>query len=379
MHVHEKMHMSIASVVNQSFHQTPFRQVQSPLAPLLQSSTPSTRKESDRRQSTERTPHVGMTTGLLDDADALTLILLQLPVHDGDPVRSLEALKDFGAVSRFAFTHLRAASAHLAQGLLCVDVCMSASDLDTMIRKMSPTHRAKLVYLTQQWNTPHAIGMYYFVQCLELALPKLSSSLTAIGDAAFCECTSLRLVEWDAPLLTRVCNRAFHRCANMTLHSWHVPNLEAVENGAFDGCRALVLSKWDAAVLTSLGDYVFYGCVNLTLHTWHAPKLTYVGRGVFMTCTALVLSKWDAPRLTTIKRNTFKDCTKLTLKEWNAPKLRSIGKQAFKGCSALEWQHGCPFPANVVIQSGAFRGCTNLSALARSQIAAINANALDPV
>ena len=282
------------------------------------------------RPSTEYTPHVGMPPGLLEDADALTLILKQLRVEN-QLTTSLLRLQNFRAVNKYARAHIVVHHAVLVHALLGVDMGMSPLALATMIRQMSPMHRDHLVHLAEQWNTPHAIKDSYFLQCQALAIRKLSPLLTLIGNSAFYQCPSLNVVEWDAPRLTDV----------------------------------------DA--------YAFADCTSLTLETWHAPILTFVGRGVFTSCTALVLSTWHSTALTTIRMRTFKGCVSLTLKEWHAPLLTFIDEDAFQDCSALVWENGCPFPLNINIEDGAFRGCTKLSAKAKDQIQAINASALDPV
>ena len=254
-----------------------------------------------------------------------------LLVHDDDPSPSLLALDSLSAVSWDAFEHLSANAPVLVRDLLSVDMGMSPSDLATMIRAMSPEQRVSLARMAKRWFTPHAIGESEFANCTALALPTLSSSLTAIGDAAFFGCTSLSVEEWDAPLLTTVGVSAF-------------------------GC-----------------------CEDLTLEMWFAPNLTAIVSGVFEVCESLVLSTWYSPALTTINGEAFKDCGSLTLEHWHAPLLTFIGEEAFCDCAALVWENGCPFSLDIDIEDGAFHGCTNLSELARSQIMEINPNALDPV
>ena len=241
---------------------------------------------------------------------------------------SLEALDTFSAGSRYAFAHLCASKEELAGALLSVDMGMSPVDLATMIRQMTPTQREKLVRLAQSWNTSHAIDLAAFERCTVLALRKLSSFVTAIGEDAFERCASLNVVEWHAPLLTTVGNQAFYLCSTMTLHSWHAPELEVFGDAAFEGCSALVLSKWDAPKLTAIPHYAFMACKELTLN------------------------------------------------EWNAPLLTTVGYKAFAGCTSLVLPNGLQGDLNdMVIWDSAFLECTSLSAKARSQIGEINPNA----
>ena len=282
------------------------------------------------RPSTEYTPRAGMTNRLLSDPDALTLILQRLRVEN-DLAPGLDALHNVGEVNKYARDRLVVHYTELAHALLRVDIGMSPLGLATMIRQMSPTHRDHLVHLAEQWNTPHAIEDYYFYECAALALPRLSSFVTAIGEDAFVR-TSLNVVEWDAP------------------------------------------------ELTTLSAGGFADCANLTLHTWHAPRLELVAHELFIDCTALVLSMWDSPELISINTYAFRDCAKLTLEKWNAPKLKYIGFAAFNGCTSLVLPDGLQGDLNnMEIENMAFRGCTKLSAKAKDQIHAINASALDPV
>ena len=343
-----------------------------------------------------------MTNRLLDDTDALTLTLQQL-LEENDFTRSLHRLRNFSAVNKYSRGYLNAHNAELARRLLGADMGMSPLDLATMILDMSISFRANLVHLAEQWNTPHAIEFISFFQCNELAIRKLSSFVTAIGNSAFNGCPLLNVVEWDAPLLTDVSDYAFSRCTSLTLktwqspklsrmgdyafadctsltlETWQSPELSRVGGQAFKGCTSLIVAEWHATLLTFMGHSVFKDCTSLTLKTWQSPKLSLMGDQVFAGCKALVLSTWHSTALTKIPMRTFNGCVSLTLVNWHAPLLTVIGEQAFAGCSALVWETGCHFPPGIKIEDGAFRGCTSLSATARSEIAAINENALDPV
>ena len=302
-----------------------------------------------------------MTTGLLDDPDALTLILQQLRVAN-NLATSLRELHDFRAVNQYARDHLNAHNAdnvHFAEivhALLGVDMGMLPSDLAAMIRQMSPAYRARLVHLAEQWNTPHAIEDEYFSGCAALALPRLSSELTAIGRSAFAHCTALGVVQWHAPRLTTVGYRAFVDCVSLTLRTWHAPELRHIAPGAFMSCGTLVLLKWNAPRLTTISQNAFINCQNLTLNEWNAVSLTFIGMKAFQNCTSLVL----------------------TLDNWFEPKLKYIGREAFQNCTSLVLPDGLPVDVNMHIGVAAFDGCTSLSPLARSQIKAINPHALDP-
>ena len=296
-----------------------------------------------------------MPPGLLDDPDALTLILQKLRVEN-DLTTSLRRLCNFRAVNQYALEYLSAHNAELARDLLGVDMGMSPLALTTMISRMTPTHRANLVTLAEQWNTPHAIQDRYFMNCTALAIKTLSSFVTAIGESAFERCASLRVAEWDAPLLTAVHRFAFCGCAKLTLKTWTTPVLNVVNTYAFFDCKTLVLSEWSSPVLTTIEDRAFKDCTDLTLANWNAPKLSSIGDAAFAGCSRLGLLEWHAPLLTIVGYNAFVRCTSLVLPNGLEGDLTKM-----------------------VIGNAAFCGCTKLSELARSQIMEINPNALDPV
>ena len=166
---------------------------------------------------------------------------------------------------------------------------MSASALTTMIRQMSPAQRAKLVRLVQLWKEPHAIEDEYFRGCAALALPRLSSELTAIGRSAFSTCTALNVVQWHAPLLTTVEALAFYDCKSLTLHTWQSPELISISNYAFTGCTKLTLENWHAPKLLSIGPRAFQGCTSLVLPNGLQGDLNNMNirNAAFYGCTSL--------------------------------------------------------------------------------------------
>ena len=230
-----------------------------------------------------------MTNRLLDDTDALTLTLQQL-LEENDFTRSLHRLRNFSAVNKYSRGYLNAHNAELARRLLGADMGMSPLDLATMILDMSISFRANLVHLAEQWNTPHAIEDEYFSGCAALALPRLSSELTAIGRSAFSTCTALNVVQWHAPLLTKVGGLAFEDCESLTLHTWQSPEL------------------------IEISSFAFVGCIKLTLTNWHAPKLLFIRSLAFEGCSALVLPNGlpgDLKKID-IEHGAFRECTSLS-------------------------------------------------------------------
>ena len=300
-----------------------------------------------------------ITNGELQDdshlpPDVLTSILRNLIICN-NPTTSLKNLEAFGAVNSFAREHLRSNANEMAKDLLSVDMGMSPSALATMIRQMSPSHRASLVSLAEMWETTRDIRPLAFLNCTVLELPQLPPVVAHINCNSFCQCTSLKLNGWNAKVLEYIGTYAFQFCTSLTLENWITPVLVKIFGRAFDGCT------------------------NLTLTGWNAPMLGLISYNCFANCTSLTLSDWKTPRLQIVDDASFQNCASLVLSNWKSPMLRMIGCNAFAGCTALELPSGLEgIPNNLQIMDGAFHGCTKLSELAKTQIKAINPSALDP-
>ena len=89
---------------------------------------------------------------------------------------------------------------------------------------------------------------------------KIGSSVTSIGDYAFCKCSSLTSVTIPNSV-TCIGRYAFSHCSSLT--SITIPNS-----------------------VTSIGDHAFYDCTSLTSATI-GNSVTSIGEGAFINCSGL--------------------------------------------------------------------------------------------
>ncbi len=134
----------------------------------------------------------------------------------------------------------------------------------------------------------------------------IPSSVTSIGEYAFCDCNSLTAINIPSSV-TSIGRGAFSGCSSLT--SITIPEgVTRIEDYAFHGCSSLTAITLPEGV-TSIRDYVFLGCSSLTTIT--IPE----GMASIGECTF-----WDCNRLTSI-----------TIPE----SVTSIGYLAFGACSSL--------------------------------------------
>ena len=71
-----------------------------------------------------------------------------------------------------------------------------------------------------------------------MALPRLSSFVTAIGRSAFSTCTALNVVQWHAPKLKYIGPLAFEGCSALVLPNGLPGDLKKIDivYGAFREC-----------------------------------------------------------------------------------------------------------------------------------------------
>jgi hypothetical protein len=101
----------------------------------------------------------------------------------------------------------------------------------------------------------------------------LDTSITAIGDYVFSDCTDLTTV--NAPAVTSIGYRAFMNCADLTTVDF--PKVTFIGESAFMNCADLTTVDFPKA--TAIGDYVFSYCIALT--TVNLPEAATIGESVF--------------------------------------------------------------------------------------------------
>lgn len=191
------------------------------------------------------------------------------------------------------------------------------------------SQRAKTVEVTYQSNSQTATASYSGVISIPdiVSYDNTSYSVTAIGDWAFCRCTSLTEVQLPS-------------------------SIERIGNYAFYGCTKLIPFDIPESV-TRIGNQAFYNNSAFPAST----NIRYIGN-------YLVTAIDKAQEEYTIQNETkwigsmaFADCSKMT--NITIPSsIVGIGNHAFKGCVNLS---AISIPANVLeIGFFAFQDCTSL-------------------
>ena len=246
-----------------------------------------------------------------------------------------------------------------------------------------------------------AIGNYAFYQCSSLTNVSIPNSVTSIGEDAFGLCTSLTSITIPDSV-TSIETGAFWGCYNLT--GITIPNsvtsigwgafssctgltdivipegVTSIGNNTFNGCTSLTSVTIPSSV-TSLGENAFYRCTSLTSVT--IPEgVTSIGYQAFQKCNSLTnvtipssvtsigafafescikLTSITIPEgVTSIGNSTFSNCPSLTSVTIPSS-VTSIGNSAFSNCSSLT---SVTIPNGVIsIASGAFEYCTGLTSV----------------
>ncbi|EJK44839.1 hypothetical protein THAOC_36590, partial [Thalassiosira oceanica] len=161
----------------------------------------------------------------------------------------------------------------------------------------------------------------------EVAIP---SSVTALGDCAFCRCINLAKVQFDE-------------------------GLEIIGENTFNDCKTLQQVTLPSSV-TKVGAGAFWGCINLATVKLNVG-LKIIGGYVFHGCTAL--QEVTIPTsVTKLGGRAFLRCTNLASVQFGEG-IEIIGEGAFNECTALR---SVIVPSSVAeLGYGAFSDCTNLT------------------
>ena len=154
-------------------------------------------------------------------------------------------------------------------------------------------------------------------------------NVTAIGEGAFANCTTLRTINIPSSVTT-IGRNAFRNCSN--LKSIDIPNsVTSIEAYTFYGCSSLQTITIPNSV-TSIGYNVFYGCSSL--QSIIIPNsVASIGNNVFIDCSSLQ-SITIPNSVTSIGSNAFIGCSSLqTIAIPNS--VTNIGNELFAYCNAL--------------------------------------------
>lgn len=204
-----------------------------------------------------------------------------------------------------------------------------------------------------------SIGANAFSDCTGLRTVTLPKGVTSIAEGTFSRCVKLTSVALPKNV-TSIGKRAFYNCtsvANVVYHAFEnatsltgitLPSsVKSIGEGAFSRCTGLRNVDLPKGV-TSVVYHAFSDCTNLRSVTI-PDSVNSIGNGVFSGCTSL-------PRIDVEKGNTSYRSEEGVLMNRDATKL--VGYPAGKRGSYI-------VPTSVTgIESEAFSGCTNLTAVA---------------
>ena len=187
-------------------------------------------------------------------------------------------------------------------------------------------------------------------------------TVTAIGNAAFYNCTGLTSVTFaDGSQLDTIGEYAFYGCSSLSTIAFPA-SLKVIKKDAFSysGLTSITLG----AELDSVGNLAFYGCNALTTVQWNSPNLKYTDNGgwyLFANNTS-IQSVTFGNTVEIVPDYAFQNCTGLsTVSFAEGSQLDTIGEYAFEGCSSLST---IAFPASLkVIKKYAFYNCSGLTSI----------------
>ena len=185
-----------------------------------------------------------------------------------------------------------------------------------------------------------SIGDYAFCGCNGLTSITIPNSVTSIGASAFFRCSGLTSMSFPNSV-TSIGDYAFSECCGLV--SINIPsNVTSIGAYSFSRLSGL-LSITIPSSVTSIGDNPFGGCSNLTSIVVEAGNLKYDSRS---NCNAIIETETNT--LITGCKNT------------SIPNnVTSIGDDAFDGCSGL---NSVTIPNSVLsIEWLAFNECNNLT------------------
>jgi hypothetical protein len=150
-------------------------------------------------------------------------------------------------------------------------------------------------------------GVITTFDCSKSSLVINDTTITAIGDNAFWNCSSLTSIELPNSL-KMIGNGVFSNCSGLT--SIKLPNsLKMIGNSAFSNCSGLTSILLPTSI-TMIGNGVFWKCSGLTRIDL-SNSLTMIGNTAFYNCNGL--TNLNLPNsITKIGNSAFSYCSNLT-------------------------------------------------------------------
>ena len=157
----------------------------------------------------------------------------------------------------------------------------------------------------------------------------IPSSVTSIGEEAFCECRGLTSVIIPSSV-TNIGEYAFFCCKGLT--SVTIPSsMTSIGKGVFCGCSGLTSVTIPSSV-TSIGKEAFYGCIGLE-NVVISDGVVSIESGAFFGCSGLT-SVTIPSSVKSIGISAFRNCSGLTSATISEG-VANIGECAFYECRGL--------------------------------------------
>ena len=208
-------------------------------------------------------------------------------------------------------------------------------------------------YLDGNTYTVTAIGKAAFQECSSLTSVSIPNSVTSIGESAFAGCSSLTSINIPNGI-TRIENYTFCLCTSLT--SITIPKgVTSIGTEAFSGSSLMNVSIPNNVI--AIGSFAFAECSYLT--SINIPEnIVTIEDGVFRHCSSLASIKIPNS-VTSVGKSAFEDCSGLTFVTIGNS-VTSIGNSAFKASGLTK----VSIPNSVTsIGEYAFGGCTNLTSV----------------
>ena len=158
-------------------------------------------------------------------------------------------------------------------------------------------------------NSVTSIGDYAFYNCSNLTSITIPNSVTSIGDHTFYGCHNLTSIIIPNSV-TSIGGSAFDGCSSLT--SITIPNsVTSIGDNTFNGCRSMS-SVIIGYGVTSIGDYAFYYCTSLTSVTI-PNSVTSIGNRAFYDCGSLTQVRINKNVPLSLLSDTFGNRTNATL------------------------------------------------------------------
>ena len=196
----------------------------------------------------------------------------------------------------------------------------------------------KVTYNGREYSVT-TIGVHAFLDCKGITSIKIPSSVTSIGNRALSGCYNLTSIVVDKgnsvydsrdncnAIIETSTNKLIQGSKNTTIPT----SVTTIGERAFCNCSSLTNIEIPSSV-TIIGDYAFWNCKDLT-NIEIPSSVTIIGNDAFSSCSSLTSIEIPSS-VTTIGVQAFEFCSGLTSIEIPSS-VTSIGDRVFFGCKGL--------------------------------------------